>query len=313
MSGFQTSVATQYGAAVAGDFASKNPRAFFPAGPGGLVAGPVGVTVGLAAWLAGNQSDGDLAPASVNNYGAGSIAGIVPRSQQGMLTQYLQTSSMLIPAGFAVEVMSQGDMWVKNDGATPCKIGDTAYANFKDGKFTFAAANAGVVTGSIAASTFSVTASITDDVMTVTAVGSGTVVNGATVSGGTTATGTKVQEQLSGTAGGVGTYRVNIPQTVASGTLTGAYGTLTVTAVTSGLLGVGDVLSGTGVTAGTTVTQILTGTGGVGTFAVDTSQTATSTAITGTGNVATQFKAAMPAAPGSLVKITTYPVGSYSY
>lgn len=59
-----------------------------------------------------------------------------------------------------------------------------------------------------------------------------------------------------------------------------ALGVLTVTAVTSGSLVVGDVISGTGVTAGTRITSLGTGTGGVGTYNVSTSATVTSTTIT---------------------------------
>jgi microcystin-dependent protein len=59
--------------------------------------------------------------------------------------------------------------------------------------------------------------------------------------------------------------------------------TLTVTAVTSGLLLPGQVLSGTGVTSNTRITAQLTGTtGGVGTYTVSTSQTVSSTTITAT-------------------------------
>lgn len=58
--------------------------------------------------------------------------------------------------------------------------------------------------------------------------------------------------------------------------------TLTVTAVQSGTLGVGDVLSGTGVTGGTYITALGTGTGGAGTYTVSASQTAASTTITAT-------------------------------
>ena len=36
--------------AIAGDFASSNPRFVVPAGPGDMVAGSAGVTVGLFAW-----------------------------------------------------------------------------------------------------------------------------------------------------------------------------------------------------------------------------------------------------------------------
>jgi len=58
--------------------------------------------------------------------------------------------------------------------------------------------------------------------------------------------------------------------------------TLTVTAVGSGRLAVGQVLSGSGVTAGTTITALGTGIGGAGTYTVGTSQTASSTTITAT-------------------------------
>lgn len=55
--------------------------------------------------------------------------------------------------------------------------------------------------------------------------------------------------------------------------------TLTVSAVTSGTIRVGQTISGTGVTAGTTITALGTGTGGAGTYTVSTSQTAASTTI----------------------------------
>lgn len=66
-------------------------------------------------------------------------------------------------------------------------------------------------------------------------------------------------------------------------TVTGSIGgtTLTVTAIGSGLLAVGDVLSGTGVVATTYITAQLSGvTGSVGTYSVSDSQTAASQAIT---------------------------------
>ena len=59
--------------------------------------------------------------------------------------------------------------------------------------------------------------------------------------------------------------------------------TMTVSAVTSGQLEVGQVISGAGVTSGTTITALGTGTGGTGTYTVSVSQTTTSTTITATG------------------------------
>jgi hypothetical protein len=57
--------------------------------------------------------------------------------------------------------------------------------------------------------------------------------------------------------------------------------TLTVTAVSSGALFVGQILSGSGITTGTTITAFGTGTGGTGTYTVSVSQAASSTTITG--------------------------------
>lgn len=57
--------------------------------------------------------------------------------------------------------------------------------------------------------------------------------------------------------------------------------TLTVTAVASGTIQVGQTISGSGVTADTKITAYVTGAGGTGTYTVDTSQTASSTTITG--------------------------------
>lgn len=56
--------------------------------------------------------------------------------------------------------------------------------------------------------------------------------------------------------------------------------TLTVTAVTTGTLYVGAIISGTGITAGTTITALGTGTGGVGNYTVSPSQSVGSTNIT---------------------------------
>lgn len=150
-----------------------------------------------------------------------------------------------------------------------------------------ALSSAASVTGAIAASTFSVTASIAGNVMTVTAVASGTVVNGAAITGTGVSASTTVTGQLTGTAGGIGTYAINISQVVASTTVSGTYGTVTVTAVSSGALAVGQTLTGAGVTAGTIITQLGTGTGGNGTYFVNLTQTVASEALTANPTAAT--------------------------
>jgi hypothetical protein len=58
--------------------------------------------------------------------------------------------------------------------------------------------------------------------------------------------------------------------------------TLTVTAVTSGTLSIGQTISGTGVTTDTRIVAFVSGSGGAGTYTVDKSQTVTSTTISAT-------------------------------
>jgi hypothetical protein len=56
--------------------------------------------------------------------------------------------------------------------------------------------------------------------------------------------------------------------------------TLTVTAVASGMLNIGQILTGAGITASTRITRFLTGRGGTGTYTVNNSQTVASEAMT---------------------------------
>jgi hypothetical protein len=307
MADFQTQVNVQPAPAVAGDFASANPRWSVDAGPGGLVAGVGGVTVGRFAWWDNANHR------TVLNSGAGAPTGFVHREQQALITTYLAAASNVVPVGFGITLMSGGDFWVLNDGSTEALVGQKAYADLATGKVSFAAtgsASTASVTGSIAASTASVTGSIADNVLTVTAVASGTLVVGGTLSGTGVATGTQIVAQLSGTPGGIGTYSVNIgEQTVTSTAISETYGTLTVTAVGSGALVLGAVLSGTGVTAGTIITAFLTGAGGTGTYVVSPTQTAGSTTITATTNVETKWVCMSQGLPGELVKISSHVLG----
>ena len=80
--------------------------------------------------------------------------------------------------------------------------------------------------------------------------------------------------------GGYGLYVTNTPTASFTGSISGT--TLTVTAVSSGGLGVGQLINGTGVTSGTVITALGTGTGGTGTYTVNNSQTISSGSITAT-------------------------------
>jgi len=316
---FPSQVNVQPVPAVAGDFASTNPRASVDAGPGGLVAGSAGVTIGRFAWVSFQQTDADNAPAIVNNFGAGMPTGIVHRAQQGLITVYLAESSMVIPQGFPVTLMNGGDFFVRNAGASIAQVGQFAYAAFADGQVYFAAGttgsigtgqtSAGSVSGSIGGQSVTFNGSITGNVLTAGGTINGTLVAGARLTGGTGLTaGTFIVAQLTGTPGGAGTYALNIPQqSVASAQLTATYGIMTVASVTSGTLSVGDILSSAGGTAlvvGTTITQLGTGTGGTGTYYVNYTQTAGTETIAFTTTVQTKWVAMSSGLPGELVKIS---------
>lgn len=323
MTGFQTQVGTIQAPAVEGDFASANPRASVLAGEGGLVAGNAilggisqgGVVVGRFAWLSYLAIDNDEAPAVGNNFGAGVPAGIVHREQQGLITTYLAEAGMVLPTGFALTLFNDGDFWIKNRGSTAAQVGMKAYANNSDGSCRFGVAGAPLTasgsTSSIAAATFNITGSIADNILTATVINSGSVQPGGTISGTGVATGTKVLGQVlplkAGEAlNGIGRYYVSIPQqVVASTTIAGTYGVLTVGGTVAGTWGAGQLITGTNVVAGTTTYNQLTGTtGGAGTYVVDNNTVVSSTAITAQVDTETKWYAKSAGAVGDIIKIS---------
>lgn len=318
--GFQTTVNTVPAVGVAGDFCDVNPVYAALAGPGGLVAGPNGLYVGRAAWLSYQGIDADGAPAWANNYGSGPIAGIVPRLQQGLITQYLQDASMLIPAGFQCEVMSAGGFWVKNDGAAQAVPGMKAYANFVDGKFTFAATGApttaSATVSAIAAGTAATgTGTIDNNVLTIASV-SNTIFAGALVTGTGVATGTQIVGQItpliSGEAlGGAGRYTVDIPeQTVASTALTITPYVLDTTGGTvTGTIVTGSVIASAGTpTGGVVVGKSVTATYAAGKYVIASKgATSASATVTLASNVETSWYVRSSALAGELVKISNLP------
>lgn len=315
MSGsFQKQVNSQPAPAVEGDFCSTNPRYSVNAGPGGIVAGS-SLIVGRAAWVS-PPLDGDNFPAVANSFGAGNITGILHREQQALFTAYLQETSMQVPAGFNVTLMASADLWVKNNGSTNAQVGQKAYANFADGKFSFAATGAATSgatsTGTIAAETGSWTGSIAGNIMTVAGAVTGLVVPGGILSGTNVITGTQVLSQISGTANGDGTYYVSTYGTVAATTISETYGLFTAVSGLTGTYAVGDVLAGSGgggVTTGTQITGFGTATGGLGTYYVQTTQAVTSSSITSVLNVETPWIAMSAGNVGDLIKISRISLG----
>ena len=134
----------------------------------------------------------------------------------------------------------------------------------------------------------SITGSIVGKILTVTNATTGAVALGQTLSGiGINGVATRIVEFLTGAGGNVneaGTYRLNISSTTPAPAFTASISgtTLNVTAIATGYLGVGAVISGTGVTSGTTITAVLSASGGVGTYTVSNSLSLGSRAMTAT-------------------------------
>ncbi len=191
--GFQNSVNTELPIAVAGDFASSNPRSAVVPPVAGFQAGATGLNIGLFAWI---QSGGQL----VLNKGETKPDGFVHRDQQGLNTTFLSDAGINIPQGFPVTLMRTGDYFVKVTVAAATR-GQKAFAKLSDGTMRPAAAGT-TIAG------FAGTASFATNVMTVTVVGSGAVAVGDLVTSAGVAPGTYVVSFGTGT-GGTGTYNLS--------------------------------------------------------------------------------------------------------
>ena len=318
---FQSLIYTRPAPAIVGDFCSSNPYAVYAAGPGGLVSGAAGLTIGRFAWLSNTSQDWDGAPAIANSFGSGPVGGFVHRQQQGLITAYLADNGLLIPGGFQVALATLGDFWIKNEGATEAVQGQFAYANFSSGAASFAATgtppgSGTSTTSAIAPGTASVTGSINGNVLTVTAVISGVLYPGGVLSGTGIYTGTQIVSQLTGTTGGIGTYTVNIgEQTVASTTVSETYGLLTVSGTVAGSWMLGQLVTGGSVLAGTYIFANsgngsgLTGAGGAGTYVVNLTQTQASAALGSNSSIQTKWFALSSGLPGELVKCSAQALG----
>lgn len=209
MTGFQKQVNLTPAPAVAGDFASSNPRATVLAGPSGLVAGAGGVTVGRFAWV---DDDG----LTVLSHGTATRApnGFVHREQQALIQTYLAESGMNIPVGFPVTLHNAGDFFAKLGGSNAAVIGSAIYADYATGEVTAVAASTGAAATGLMGATFTASGSGTD--LTVSAV-TGLISIGDTLGTTTGITaGTTIVSQTSGTTGGAGVYVTSAATTISA-------------------------------------------------------------------------------------------------
>lgn len=122
----QTQVTIRMGTAVAGDFASQNPRHTLLAGRAQFRAGSAGVTIARFA-------EADTVTGLVTNVISGTKpVGFVSRSGNiAYIADWIGQASMLIPAGKEVTLHDKGDFYVQL--ATPTTEGQNVFASNADG------------------------------------------------------------------------------------------------------------------------------------------------------------------------------------
>lgn len=156
-------------------------------------------------------------------------------------------------------------------------IGPTIAA---DGSQAASYATPGAATGSVGG-VFTGTA--TGTTLTIASVSSGSLWPGDLVGGtdGVSTLAATVLAQLTGPAGGAGTYQISQSLTLGSATITASSTVLNATAVATGALQVGQTIAGGSIAAGTLITAQLSGTaGGVGLYSLNRQQRIVSTALT---------------------------------
>lgn len=102
----------------------------------------------------------------------------------------------------------------------------------------------------------------------------GHISKGDTVTGTGVPGGTTILAQLSGPAGGAGTYTTSQATTAGSASCTASSNVLNVTADTDNSIAVGQTVVGAGVAAGVVITALGTGAGGIGTYVTSSAQIA---------------------------------------
>ena len=284
---FQSQVNINPSPGVVGGIASMNPMATVKAGPAGLTAGSPGVAVGRFAWNTYATAGG---PGVANN-NAGGVPrvpdGFISNEQQGLITTWLSSNSLVIPTGLPVTEHQRGDFWAYSTLAEAA-INNKVFANMFDGQVLAAAAGAFPTNtaGTTAVISSATSASLTNYTLTINTITSGTVAVGQLVTGLHIAPGTYIESfgTFNGTSGTVflsknvlATFTAQAIGTSSPeanggfvGTASFATSVMTVTAVTSGVLAVGQLVSSANVAAGTYITSLGTGTGGTGTYNLST-------------------------------------------
>ena len=274
-----------------GGIASMNPLATVDAGPGSLVAGAPGVFVGRFAWnyypVAGGPGQAQNSCPISASLAPRKPDGFISNQQQGLITLWLNESSLAVPTGLPVTEHDRGDFWAYST-LSEALINNKVFANLVSGQALAAAAGStpaniagvpAVIVGTIA--------SLTNYSLNITSVTSGTPEVGDLVVGLNIPQGTYIESfgTFNGTSGTVflsqnatatfagETLSTSVPEAYGAfvGTATFATNVMTVASVTSGAVAAGQIITSASVAAGTYVVKQLTGTpGGIGTYQLST-------------------------------------------
>lgn len=251
--GFQTQINDYQAVGVPGDFASLNPFSSVLAGNSALVAPAGGLTVGNFFWV------GPTGQTS-QSFVAGWQVAFLGRNMQALITEFLQEATMVVPEGFMVTGFNGGDFLANFPAGAA--VGDYVFADPNDGTPVANTTNSAPTLGTATATSgFSGTATLVNasTTLNVTAVTHGFINVGDIVSDTTTGANipanTTIVQQLTGTAGGVGTYEMSAPAGGAGvgDTIAAVSGFMVVTDVAAGSLNAGDVFSGTAVAPGSSI------------------------------------------------------------
>jgi hypothetical protein len=317
MSGFQRQVNQVPAPAVEGDFCDNNPRATVNAGPGGLVTGPEGMTVGRFGWVA---ADGKTA----HSFATAAVApwGILGREQQALITEYLGEASMIVPGGFGITLFDDGGFWMRNQGPSAMVYGTQIYASYENGGAYTAAPSGAAATGIIGStntgamgSTSTGTAVVGEASQITLSAVTGLISIGEELAGTGITAGTTILSQISGTTGGAGVYQLSENNTAAAATIT-SFGDVLVISATTGLISIGDtVAGGAGFPAGAVVVSQISGTaGGAGVYQLSgtaTAYVASETGVTTFGAVLNVTAIASGVlAPGNALTGSGIPAGA---
>ena len=323
--GFQKQVNLNLAPAKVGDRASMNPVQTVDAGPGGLVAGSTGVTVGRFAWNTYATAGGPGTAGNNSTVAPTLPAGFIANEQQAMITIFLDDVSLVVPEGLPVTEYDRGDFWAKST-YSEAAIGNKVFANLFSGE-VLAAATGSFPTNDAGSAT-SITASGTIgtfDLVVSAIAASGILAKGMLVTGSGIPANTFIDAQSAGSTGVTGTYTLTQKLTatitaatitiaspegiggavVASATASTGSTTLNIITITSGMIAAGQYIKGTGIATGAYIASLGTFNGVSGTVELSavTTATITTAAVNTSSWIETPWSVKSAGNVGDLIKI----------